>query len=213
MQRKRGGILQQIGNEVSADAFQGDLDLGAFLGRQQAFGFISGRCSAAQAACLREIHEKKLYKDRCPDWGKFCNEYLHMSRTQVEKIIALLNEFGPEYFELSQLTRVSAGTFRAIRPALQDGVMHIEGEPIALIPANAARISAAVAGLRKAAIPKGQMQAVELSHKERVSALERRCSEIVAEFESLAGSAKVRHDLAAVLVGLQRRLDRLESQL
>ncbi len=191
--------------EALTDAFKGDLDLGALLGRQQAFGVISGRCSAAQAMCLREIHEKQLYKERRPDWDQFCRDYLHMARSNVQHIIDLLNEFGPEYFELSQLTRVSAETYRAIRPAIQDQSLHVDGESIALIPANAARISAAVAGLRKAARPR--------SPEDPIAELDRRCSEILAEIDRLAGSTRHRHQLADILVRLQTGLDRLQLQI
>ena len=198
--------------EALTNAFQGDLDLGAFLGRQEAFGLIAGRCSAAQAVCLRAIYEKQLYKKRCPDWDRFCREYLHISRPHVQHIIKLLNEFGPDYFELSQLTRVSAETYRAILPALQDQSLHVDGESIALVPANAARISAAVAGLRKAARAKPPKPAVppQLSEKERLAALGRRCSEILDEFEHLAGSSRNSQELASLLVGLQTALDRIQ---
>jgi hypothetical protein len=198
--------------EASQEAHEGDLDLGAFLGRQEAFGLISGRCSAAQAMCLREIYEKQLYKTRCSDWDRFCRDYLHMSRTHVQKIIKLLNEFGPEYFELSQLTRVSAETYRAIRPALEGNSLHVNGESIELIPANAARVSTAVASLRKAARPR-QPEPARLSHKQRLAILKQHCAEIVAEFESLVESRHDLHELAAALVSLQTGLDRVQVQI
>jgi hypothetical protein len=99
--------------EVPADVFEGDLDLGTILGRNQAFGLMAGRCSAAQAACLREIRDKKLYKERCPDWDQFCREHLHMARNHVHRIINLLNELGRDYFEPAQLMRISPETYRA----------------------------------------------------------------------------------------------------
>ena len=201
--------------DVLTDALEGDLDLGALLGRHEAFGLIAGRCSAAQAMCLREIHETKIYKKRCPDWGQFCRDYLHMARSRVQEIIGLLNEFGPQYFELSQLTRVSAETYRAIRPALQDNTLQVDGESIALIPANAARISAAVAGLRKAARPQPPkpLPAPKPSEKDRVAELGRRCSEILSEFENLATNNRYRHELAGILVRLQTGLDRVQLQI
>jgi hypothetical protein len=38
------------------------------------------------------------------------------SAAQADRIIRLLEEFGPTFFELSQMIRIPAGTFRAIAP-------------------------------------------------------------------------------------------------
>jgi hypothetical protein len=32
-------------------------------------------------------------------------------------------EFGPDYFELAQLTHISADTYRALAPSIQDGAL------------------------------------------------------------------------------------------
>ena len=196
--------------EMPADVFEGDLDLGMILGRNQAFGLMAGRSAAAQAACLREIRDKKLYRKRCPDWDQFCREHLHMGRSQANHVIQLLNEFGPDYFELSQLTRISPETYRAIQPALQDKTLHFEGEAIALIPENAAKVSAAVSQLRKAAAP----EPPKLSEKKQLDALEKRCSAIVEELAQMVNRRQMPpHQLSGVLESLQTRLTRLKLQL
>jgi hypothetical protein len=196
-------------SEVPATVFDGDLDLGTVLGRIQAFGLVAGRCSSAQAVCLREIRDKKLYKKRCPDWDQFCREHLRMARSQVHHVIHLFNEFGPDYFELAQLTRISPETYRAIQPALQDKALHFQGEAIALIPENTARISAAVAQLRKAATP----EPPKLSESQQIDALERRCYEIFEELAQLVNRRRLPYQLAIVLTSLQTRLRRLQSQI
>jgi hypothetical protein len=196
--------------EMPVNVFEGDLDLGMILGRNQAFGLIAGRSAAAQAACLREIRDKKLYRKRCPDWDQFCREHLHMGRSQANHVIQLLNEFGPDYFELSQLTRISPETYRAIQPALQDKALNFEGEAIALIPENAARVSAAVAQLRKATAPEQSKSAEE----KQLDALEKRCSAIVDEIAQLLDRGAVPPDqLSIVLESLQTRLTRLQMQV
>jgi hypothetical protein len=196
--------------EMPADVFEGDLDLGMILGRNQAFGLMAGRSAAAQAACLRDIRDKKLYKNRCPDWDQFCREHLHMGRSQVNHVIQLLNEFGPGYFELSQLTRISPETYRTIQPALQDKALHFEGEAIALIPENAAKVSAAVAQLRKATAA----EPPKPSEGKDLDALEKRCSAIVEEIAQLVDRGAVPPDqLSIVLESLQTRLTRLQLQL
>ena len=133
-----------------------------------------------------------------------------MGRSQANYVIQLLNEFGPDYFELSQLTRISPETFRAIQPALHDKTLHIEGEVIALIPENAARVSAAVAQLRKAPVP----EPPKLSEKKQLEALEKRCSAIVEEFVQLVKRRQTPpHRISGILESLQTRLTRLQLQL
>jgi hypothetical protein len=99
------------------------------MGQNHAFGLIAGRCSAAQRAGLR--HEKQ-YKRCTEKWDDFRLKYLKMSRVEADRTIKLLEEFGPAYFELSQLTRVFPDTYRAIAPHIENGVLHHNGEAIEL---------------------------------------------------------------------------------
>ncbi len=100
------------------------MELGFALGQNHTFGLLAGRCSAAQAVGIRRLREEKTYKRCCESWDEFCPQYLKISRGEADRIIRLLDEFGQVYFELSQLTRISAATFRAIAPAVSDGVLH-----------------------------------------------------------------------------------------
>jgi hypothetical protein len=84
-----------------------DLELGTLLGRRQAFSIIAGRCSAADAACLRQIRNQKSYRKLDLGWKGFCSQHLGMSHTQANRVISYLDEFGPEYFDLAQLTGIS----------------------------------------------------------------------------------------------------------
>jgi hypothetical protein len=86
------------------------------------FGLIADRCSAAQAETLRRVREEKLYLKCSPKWEEFCRQYFGMSYSQADRIIRLLEKFGPNYFALSQLTRISADVYRAIEPAVKDGM-------------------------------------------------------------------------------------------
>jgi len=123
-------------------------DLGNWLGRWQAFGFVGAHCSAADVECLREIRDTKLYKPRSRAWARFCTRYLGMSRAQVDRLIQYLVEFGPNYFHLTQIVRVSPRTYRIISPALlEDGIL-LHQTPIPLAPENAGRILCAVRQLR-----------------------------------------------------------------
>ena len=139
--------------EVTAEN-AGLLQLGIALGQNQAFAMVAGRCSAAQADAIRRIRTDCLYKKCTEKWQDFCAEYLKMSRSEADKIVRLLEEFGPAYFEVSQLTRVSPEGFRAVAPAIHDGALHHNGEAIELNPENSRKVAAAVAELRRAIPPK-----------------------------------------------------------
>ena len=125
------------------------LDLGAILGQNLAFSLVAGRCSAAAAEGLRRLREEKLYKRCTGKWDDFCPKYLKISRVEADRTIKLWEEFGPAYFELSQLTRVSPQTFRAIAPSIQDGALRYNGETIELNAENTRKVAAAIAALRR----------------------------------------------------------------
>jgi hypothetical protein len=82
--------------------------------------------------------------------GAALPHYLNLSRAEADRIIRLLDEFGPSYFELSQSIRISAQTLRAIAPAVSEGVLHHEGEAIPINGDNSRRVAAAVAEIRSA---------------------------------------------------------------
>src|ERR1035438_6426624 len=86
---------------ASSSATAGLLDLGVVLGQSQTFSLIAGRCSAAQAAGLHRLRKEKQYTRLTPHWSEFCTSYLKMSRSQVDHVISLYEEFGPAYFEVS----------------------------------------------------------------------------------------------------------------
>jgi len=158
-------------------------DLGEMLGRRQAFGTVAGRCSAADAECLRRIREQKLYLQRAATWQEFCPQYLGLSRSQANRMIKLLEEFGPGYFELAQLTGITPQEFRAIAPAIHDQRIHTGGGAIALIPENSDKVCAAVQELRRAAATPAIPAAPSMS--DRIAAVERRCNQVAAELRVL----------------------------
>ena len=188
-------MLEESLGELPAD-YAALLDLGVVLGQNHAFGLIAGRCSAAQAECLRRLCEEKLYR-RCTErWDDFCPRYLKISRSETDRTIKLWEEFGSAYFELSQLTRVSPETFRAIARAIQDGALHYQGEVIALSPANSRKVAAAVAELgtafpKRSDGPRSLDQQIRgLWHEAdvavRLERLNECCTAVVAEFEKIS---------------------------
>jgi len=138
-----------FGGGPGGDSVNEQLNLARLLGRREAFSMVAARCSAADAQILRQVRDEKLYLAIARDWDEFCSSHLHMCRANANRLIGLLNEFGPQYFEIAQLTRISPETYRAIAPSIQDGALLKDGEAIALIPENAEKVAAAVAELRK----------------------------------------------------------------
>ena len=51
------------------------LEVGTWIGRHQAFGLIASKCSAADAACLREIRDNKHYRALGLTWEEFCSRH------------------------------------------------------------------------------------------------------------------------------------------
>jgi hypothetical protein len=195
------------------------LDLGVILGQNQAFGLIAGRCSAAQAESLSRLRQEKLYQRCAPRWDDFCPKYLKISRVEADRTIKLWQEFGPAYFELSQLTRVSPETFRAIAPAIQDGALHYNGEAIELNSQNSLKVAAAVADLRRA-IPKAPPESQnlleelrDLGHEmnlaDRIEKLDKCGAALVAEFERISSDKS----LGAARMLFNSALTRVHAEL
>lgn len=163
------------------------LDLGLLIGQNQTFGLVAGRCSAAQAASLRRLRQEGSYKRLVPRWRDFCTRYLRMSGSEADRIIRYLDEFGPGYFDLAQLTRISAGVYRALAPAIQNGALQVNGEAIPLSVENSRRLTAAVAELRSAIPKKIKKAKAPLPMHEHLADLDRRCTPMLAEFQKLSG--------------------------
>jgi hypothetical protein len=188
----------------------GNLHLGELLGRREAFSLIAARCSAADAACLREIRNEKSYKNVAKNWSAFCSKYLSMSLRHANRIIGYLDEFGPEYFELAQLTGIPVDAYRAIAPAVKDQALHYDGQIIALLPENAEKLAEAVAKLRHRGVP----EPAALSADERISRIERRLAQLETEISVLARSESrgslTKMRLASVLIAARKKLELLE---
>jgi len=155
------------------------VDLGVVMGQTQAFGTMAGRCSAAQAAALHRLREEKLFERCAPNWEQFCRGYLHMSRAEANRIIRLWEEFGAGYFEVAQLTRISAETYRAIAPTVKEGSIQFNGEEIALNAENSRKVAKAVAGLRHS------LGKPSKSIRGRMAELDNRCSRLIADLSGM----------------------------
>jgi hypothetical protein len=190
----------------------GDFELGLMLGSRKAFASVAGRCSAADAECLRRIRDERLYLRRAATWEEFCPDHLGLSRAHANRIIRNIEEFGPEYFEIAQLTRITPEQYRAIAPAIREKTIHIDGQAIALIPENSDRVAAAVTELRRTAAPAA---ATPASAQERIAGIQRRFGQLAADFDQLAASplsSAEKSQARAVLSTAVLTLQRLELQ-
>ena len=188
------------------------LDLGIVMGRTQAFNLVAGRCTAAQAAGMRQIRNEKLYLECSDSWEQFCVEQMGISKSEANKTIHLLDENGPEYFEMAQFTRISGETYRAIAPAIRDGKLHANGEEIELCVENARKIAAAVTEMRRA-LPK--KSARPASRHEQVANLDQLARQLVADFEALSAMERESADwplFNATLTRTCSALRRIESK-
>jgi hypothetical protein len=169
------------------------MELGILLGRRQAFSAVAGRCTAAQVDAMRRMRDGKLYLQFAPNWGEYCLEFLKVTGRHTNRQIACLNEFGPAYFELAQITGITPAAYRRIAPAVRSDGIHVGGEIVTLIPANAGKAAQAVACLlaeadAEAKAPPRQDVTLQLA------ALERRGRQVANTLASLAKSdLSVRH--------------------
>jgi hypothetical protein len=124
------------------------VELGAWMGRREAYAMIAGRCSAADAESLRRLREEKKYKALGLTWEGFCKQRLGISRATADGTIRHLEEFGPAYFALAQLTGVGPKEYRRIAATVSEGRLLTGGEAIAIAPENAGRLAAVVEQLR-----------------------------------------------------------------
>jgi hypothetical protein len=124
------------------------LTLGTWLGRRQAFGMIANRCTAADAECLKAMRDTGEYKKMGLTWEDFCEQRAGLSRRHADRLIKHLEEFGANYFRLSELMEISHETYRLIAGAVsEDGIEH-GGEKIPMTRVNRKRVMAAVEAMR-----------------------------------------------------------------
>jgi hypothetical protein len=124
------------------------LILGKWIGRGQAFAMSANHSLLAQALCWKQIHDSGNYKATGLSWEDFCPAEIGLSRTQVEALIAGLEEFGETYCRLSEIVRVSAETYRALAPKIENEAIEIDGELVPIAAENAVRIRGAVHRMR-----------------------------------------------------------------
>ncbi len=139
----------KIEDLVTAGADPQGIELGKWMGRREAFGLIAGRCSAAEIESLRQIRDGKLYQELSCTWDEFCAAELHLTSRTVDREIGYLKRFGPAFFTLRQLARVSVREYAAIAAQISEEGVHVNGTVVALLPENSGKLAEALETLRK----------------------------------------------------------------
>ena len=137
-----------------------------------------------------------------------------MSRAAADRTIRLHEEFGGDYFELTQLVRIPPEAFRAIAPAVKYKAVHIDGESIALAPENAHKVAEAVGRLRNRVAAEPEQPYVSI--QSRLEALQRRGRETVAELTEIHQSVPGASDyelLSSVVDELHGAVARLRTKM
>jgi hypothetical protein len=135
-------------NQTPPPASLTPVELGAYIGKSQAFSFLARHCSAAEAQCLKRIRETASYQTLGLNWDQFCPQHIGISRSHADRIIHQLDEFGETYFQLAGITQISSESYHLIAPAVTGEGIEIDGEVIAITQENAVRIRQAVQTLR-----------------------------------------------------------------
>ena len=190
------------------------LELGIMLGQRRAFGMVAGRCSAAQAECLRKIRDEKTYLKFAPNWAEFCERHLKLSKRTADRAIALLKKYGTLYFETAALTGITPAEFERIGHAIQQDGIHVGRDVIALIPENAARAVDAIARLQAEAAAAESAEPAA-SAEERIDELERRARQLCASFHKAAMDADSTELqwLTGTIKKVQQMINRLELEI
>ena len=175
------------------------IDLGRLLGQRRAFAAVAGRCSAAHAQLLRRIHDEKLYRASAPSWQAFCGAYLAITRRHADRLIALLNRFGPIYFEISQLLGISVEQYLVIEPAVREDSLIVDGAAISVIPENAPKLLEAVGQLLRQSRPDKRLTPPADTLRTRVAGLTRRGCAIANQLVALYNTARSERDRELIL--------------
>jgi hypothetical protein len=134
---------------TSGNKLEDAVDLGTWMGRKQAFSLIAGRCSAADAECIRQMRGKRAYRALGLNWDKFCRERLGICRATADLIVRQLEEFGPAFFTLAQVMHITADEYRRISSAVSGEKLLHSGEEIPIEAGNAPRLAAAIHDMRR----------------------------------------------------------------
>ena len=90
----------------------------------------------------------RFYRARDVTWERFCQEYAGISRSVADQLIRQLDEFGPGYFHIAEIAKITPEKFRLIAPSVSEEGVNCDGESIPFTAENAGKLAAAVQQLQ-----------------------------------------------------------------
>lgn len=182
-------------------------DLGAWVGRHQAFALIASKCSAADAECLREIRDNAMYKSLDISWEEFCRRHAGMDYRTADRVIERLEEFGRAFFNMSEIIKIRAEDYRALAASVDANALDLDGEKIPITPENSARVIEAVNRLRARAQQSGA------GKPEPFVGLRKRLDQCFAEIDGAARRGLGDERQEALMVIMMEASDRLSEYI
>jgi hypothetical protein len=172
------------------------IDLGTSVGRQQAFGLIASKCSAADAECLKQIRESKRYKSVATHCEEFCLRYLGLSRSHAAY-------FG---FRKSSVFRRKP-TGRETIPISQENSERI-ADVVALLRQDPEELSAQ---LVNALVSDSASIAMPTEQRRKLRAVRKRLDDCFTPLETIGGSEVLPSDHAEMVSLIAYGLERLNQ--
>ena len=198
--------MSQEKNRESGQNKEAVMNLGAWLGRHQAFGLIANRCSAADAECLKAIRDGGEYKQLGLTWEQFCVKHGGVSRVHAERQIHCLEEFGGNFFRFAEVMPITPATYRLIAGAVSDQGLECNGERIPLVRENHDKVAAAVTAIRAKA-------ETRTTGSPSIAAARKRLDALLADAHVVAGLPSRRVELIGLLEEGSESLRRLAAAL
>jgi hypothetical protein len=184
--------------ELAKDAIP--YDLGRWIGRREAFAAIAGKCTAAEALSLREIRDSKSYRLLGINWDECCSKVFGSSRRNVERILRPLDEFGPMYYHVAQITHVTPEEYRSIAAHISAEGVRLDDAVIPVIEELSEQVSAAVTELLSREQPAKPKPTVGFA------AVLKRCEALAEAISALEGEleTKQKYALSAAVIRVRR---------
>lgn len=182
------------------------LTLGAWIGRNQAFSLMAGRCTVAEIECLVEVHDKKLYAAVAATWDAYC-EKLGIHRTTADRLMRRHKQQGPRIARLNCFARIKPAEYSLFAAVLTDEGLVYQGEVIPVEAENAPRLAQAVEAIRQEAKP----EPVPVDRAaESFAKAERSLQTALAEFSRLQSMDLGREGRLKLLVTVEAGRDSLD---
>ena len=186
---------------------RGGYDLGTWLGRNQAFTLVAGRCSAALAECLIEIKESKRYRALENTWEDFCKNRLGLSRATADRVILQYRRLGSTYSKLSSFVRIKPSEYQTIAEAVTEDGLSYGGQIIPFDTEHVPQLTQALAALQRQYAPE---LAPAATYSQMLARAEHLLQSALAVFEQLQALDLDEDGRLRLVVAAEEGRDRLE---